>query len=108
MPFFSTRSGLGSIMLAIAFMAMSFTCLGVPGGTAAIVAFGLVYVPIALSPPARRLAAWAWVVSLHPSLRLGSLSLPWASAWGVLAHRPRPMVEAPWRLGPVVAGVFVM
>jgi hypothetical protein len=107
MSFLSTRSGLGSMMLAIAFMATAFTCLGVPGGSTAIVVFGLAYVPIALSPPGRRLAAWGWVFSLYPTLLLGSLYLAWGSAWGVLGHCPLPIADAPSRVGPVVAGVFV-
>lgn len=52
--------------------------------------------------PSRWIAIAAWVTAIYPALGLASLYTTWMTAWFVLGHRPRPSLDDPLSISPIV------
>jgi hypothetical protein len=59
-------------------------------------------VPVTCSSPKRRLIVTSWALALYPVTIPVYLYLAWLTAWCVLGHRPRPYLDDPETLGPIV------
>ncbi len=69
----------------------------------ALVGLGLaILIPAATARPGRRLEAASWACSLQPVVMLFYLYATWVTAWMVLGHCPRPSLDDPKHIGPVV------
>jgi hypothetical protein len=102
------RFTIGQLMIAVAAVAVLLVWRDVRVAFA-LVGLGLVVViPAAIAPPARRLEAASWASSLQPAVILSYLYLTWVTAWCVLGHCPRPALDDPNRISPVVDVPYVM
>jgi hypothetical protein len=99
------RYRLWQIMLAIAVLAGLFAALGVIGAVGIVVVSCVVFLPILLAAPGRRLRAAVWITSIYPYLILSSFYATWLAAWCALGHRPRVSLDDPKYIGPVVDAV---
>ncbi len=102
MRVFKARYQLRQIMLAIAVLAGLFAAFGVIGAIELVVVLGSPFLPILLAAPGRRLRAAVWVTSLYPFLILACFYATWLTAWWILGHRPRPSLDDPQMISPVV------
>lgn len=98
---FPARYQLWQVMLAIAVLAGLFAWFGVTGA----LAIALFSTPVLLAGRGRRVRAAAWVAALCPIALLASLYATWFTAWLVLGHRPRPDLDDPRLISPVVEGL---
>ena len=102
------RFTIGRLMVAVAVIAGLLAWLDVRAAIA-LVGLGLVVIiPAAIAPPGRRLEAASWASSLQPAVVLFYLYATWATAWCVLGHRPRPSLDDPKFISPVVDVPYVM
>jgi hypothetical protein len=92
-------------MLAIVVFAGLFAAFGVIGALELVVVLAVPFLPIILAAPGRRLGAAVWVTSLYPFLILASFYATWLTAWWILGHRPRPNLDDPRMISPVVLAV---
>jgi hypothetical protein len=104
----SVRFTIGRLMIAVAVIAVLLAWLG-PWAAIALVGLGLaVILPAAIASPGHRLEAASWASSLQPAVVLFYLYATWATAWCVLGHRPRPSLDDPKFISPVVEVPYVM
>ena len=64
------RYRLWQVMLAVAILAGLFAVFGVIGSISVAVVLGVIFLPILLAGPGRRLRAAAWVGSIYPTRSL--------------------------------------
>jgi hypothetical protein len=96
------------LMLAVAVLALLLAWLS-PVLVVSVFGLALVLVvPMILASPGRRIRAVAWVVSLYPVMVPICLYMTWLVAWCVLGHRPRPSLDDPKYIGPLVDVPYVM
>ena len=108
MRFRRIRFTIGQLMIAVAVIAVLLAWLDVRAAFA-LVGLGLVViVPAAIAPPGRRLEAASWASSLQPAVVLFYLYATWVTAWCVLGHCPRPSLDDPKYISPVVEVPYVM
>ncbi len=102
------RFTIGQLMIVVA--AVAFLLIWRDFRVAfALVGLGLVIlIPAAIAPPGRRLEAASWACSLQPVVMLFYLYATWVTAWIVLGHCPRPSLDDPKHIGPVVEVPYVM
>jgi hypothetical protein len=62
----------------------------------------VVVIPAALAPRGRRLEVAGWAASFQPFMVLVYLYATWITAWCVLGHRPRPSLDDPKSISPIV------
>lgn len=104
----SVRFTIGRLMVAVAVIAVLLAWLDLRAAIA-LVGLGLiVIIPAAIASPGHRLEAASWASSLQPSVVLFYLYATWATAWCVLGHRPRPSLDDPKFISPVVGVPYVM
>ena len=104
----SVRFTIGRLMAAVAVIAILLAWLDVRAA-AALAGLGLVVIfPAAIAPPGRRLEAASWASSLQQAVMLLYLYATWATAWCVLGHCPRPSLDDPKYISPVVEVPYVM
>jgi hypothetical protein len=102
------RFTIGRLMVAVAVIAVLLAWLDVRAAFA-LVGLGLVVIiPAAIASPGRRLEAASWASSLQPAVVLFYLYATWATAWCVLGHCPRPSLDDPKSISPVVEVPYVM
>jgi hypothetical protein len=102
MPLPHARFTIGRLMVAVAVIAVLLAWLDIEAGVA-LVGFGLVVIiPAAVASPGHRLEAASWASSLQPAVVLFYLYATWATAWCVLGHRPRPSLDDPKLISPIV------
>jgi hypothetical protein len=89
------------LMIATAILALLLASIGGVRTVALLWAFIIGVVPVASSPPKRRLMTAGYVVALYPVMIPVYLYLTWLMAWCVLGHRPRPSLDDPKFLGPI-------
>jgi hypothetical protein len=102
-----TRYKLWHIMLAIAILAGLFAWIEPPAVVGMLIAISVVFLPIVMASPARRLGVAAWVCSLYPLLLLSSLYATWFTAWCILGYRPRETLDDPKYISPLVDVPFI-
>ena len=108
MRFPRLRFTIGRLMAAVAVIAILLAWLDVRAALA-LVGLGLVVItPAAIAPRGRRLEAASWASSLQPAVMLLYLYVTWATAWCVLGHCPRPSLDDPKYISPVVEVPYVM
>jgi hypothetical protein len=90
------------LMVATAILALLLAWIGGVRTVALLWAFIIGVIPVAYSPPKRRLMTVGYVVALYPVMIPVYLYLTWLMAWCVLGHRPRPYQDEPTLLGPIV------
>ncbi len=99
---------IGRLMVAVAVIAVLLAWLDVRAAFA-LVGLGLVVlIPAAIAPPGRRLEVASWASSLQPAVVLSYLYATWATAWCMLGHCPRPSLDDPKFISPVVDVPYVM
>jgi len=103
-----SRLRLWWLMVAVAFVAVLLKWLPAVAVVASVGIVLVVLIPVACSPPERRLAIATWTVTLHPVMVPVYLYATWATAWWVLGHRPRLFLDDPKDLGLFVAVPFAM
>jgi hypothetical protein len=102
------RFTIGQLMTAVAAIAFLLVWRDLRVA-AALVGLGLVVIiPAAIAPPGRRLEAASWASSLQPAVVLFYLYATWVTAWCVLGHCPRPSLDDPKYISPVVEAPYVM
>jgi hypothetical protein len=102
------RFTIGRLMAAVAIIAILLAWLDVRAALA-LAGLGLVVIiPAVIAPPGRRLEAASWASSLQPAVVLLYLYATWATAWCVLGHCPRPSLDDPKFISPVVEVPYVM
>jgi hypothetical protein len=102
------RFTIGFLMVAVAVIAVFFAWLDVPASIA-VIGLGLpVILPATIASPGRRLEAASWASSLQPAVVLSYLYLTWVTAWCVLGHTPRPSLDDPKYISPVVDVPYAM
>jgi hypothetical protein len=102
------RFTIGRLMVAVAVIAVLLAWLGL-WAAIALVGLGLiVIIPAAIASPGHRLEAASWASSLQPAVVLFYLYATWATAWCVLGHRPRPSLDDPKLISPIVHAPYVM
>jgi hypothetical protein len=98
-------------MIAVAIIAVLFAWLDI-WDVVALVGIGLlglvVIIPAVIASPGRRLVAASWASSIQPAVVVFYLYATWAAAWCVLGHRPRPSLDDPKFISPIVAVPYVM
>jgi hypothetical protein len=102
------RFTIGRLMLVVAVIAALLAWLD---ARAALALMGLILVliiPAAIAPPGHRLEAASWASLLQPAVVLLYLYATWAMAWCVLGHCPRPSLDDPKYISPVVEVPYVM
>jgi hypothetical protein len=97
----SVRFTIGQLMVAVALIAVFLAWLGV-WAAIALVGLGLVIIPTAVTSPGHPLESASWASSLQPAVVLFYLYATWATAWCVLGHRPRPSLDDPKFISPIV------
>ena len=108
MRFPHLRFTIGRLMVAVAVIAVLLAWLDVRAAFA-LVGLGLVVIiPAAIASPGRRLEAASWASSLQPAVVLFYLYATWAAAWCMLGHCPRPSLDDPESISPVVDVPYVM
>jgi hypothetical protein len=108
MRFHRIRYTIGQLMIAVAVIAVLLAWLDFRAAFA-LVGLGLaVIIPAAIAPPGRRLEAASWASSLQPVVVLFYLYATWVTAWCVLGHCPRPSLDDPKYISPVVEVPYVM
>jgi hypothetical protein len=90
------------IMVATAIVAVLLAWLNVAVALALVCMVLIAVVPVAYSSPKRRLLVASWVVALYPVMIPVYLYATGLTAWCVLGNRPRPSVDDPKSLGPIV------
>jgi hypothetical protein len=102
------RFTIGRLMVAVAITGVLLALLE-PGAVLALIGFALaVIIPAAIAPPGRRIEAASWGSLLQPAVVLLYLYATWATAWCVLGHCPRPSIDDPKYISPIVEVPFVM
>jgi hypothetical protein len=102
------RFTIGRLMVAVAVIAVLFALLD-PRAVLALIGLALaVIIPAAIAPPRRRIEAASWGSLLQPAIMLLYLYATWATAWCVLGHCPRPSLDDPKYISPIVEVPFVM
>jgi hypothetical protein len=102
------RFTIGQLMIAVAAIAFLLVWRDLRVAFA-LAGLGLVVIiPAAIAPPGRRLEAASWASSLQPAVVLFYLYATWATAWCVLGHCPRPSLDDPKYISPVVEVPYVM
>jgi hypothetical protein len=108
MPLPSLRFTIGRLMVAVAVIAVLLAWLGL-WAAVALIGLGLVVmIPAAIASPGHRLQAASWASSLQPAVVLFYLYATWATAWCVLGHRPRPSLDDPKFISPIVDVPYTM
>ncbi len=102
------RFTFGRLMIAIASVAVLLAWLEIGVGLAVVGLSLVVIIPAAIASPGRRLEAASWGGSLQPVVVLFYLSATWATAWCVLGHCPRPSLDDPKFISPIVEVPYVM
>jgi hypothetical protein len=103
-PWFTIRR----LMAAVAIIAVLLAWLD---SRAAFGLFGLalvVIIPAGIAPPGRRIEAASWASALQPAIMVLYLYATWATAWVVLGHCPRPSLDDPKYISPIVEVPYVM
>jgi hypothetical protein len=95
-------------LLALAVTAVLLAWLDLPEALALIGLGLVVIIPAAISPTERRLEAASWASLLQPAVVLLYLYATWVTAWCVLGHCPRPALDDPKYISPVVDVPYVM
>jgi hypothetical protein len=96
------RFTIARLMAAAAVIAVILAWLDVRAAFA-LVGLGLVVIiPAAIASPGRRLEAASWASSLQLAVALLYVYATWATAWCVLGHSPRPSLDDPAHISPVV------
>jgi hypothetical protein len=95
-------------MVAVAVIAVLFAWLDARAALALIGLALVVVIPVAIAPFERRLEAASWASSLQPAIVLLYLYTTWATAWCVLGHCPRPSLDDPKYISPIVEVPYVM
>jgi hypothetical protein len=96
------------LMLAVAIVAVLLAWFDVADVIAFVGAALVVIVPAIVAAPGRRLERAGWVVSLQPVFVLVYLYATWVTAWCVLGHRPRPSLDDPKSISPIVDLPYTM
>jgi hypothetical protein len=104
----SRRSSVGRLMVAVVVIAVLFAWLGVWAAVALVGLSLVIIIPAAIASPGHRLEAASWSSSLQPAVVLFYLYATWATAWCVLGHRPRPSLDDPKYISPIVDVPYVM
>jgi len=95
-------------MFAVAVLAVLLAWLGV-WASVALIGLGLVVIiPAVIVSPGHRLEAASWASSLQPAVVLLYMYVTWATAWCVLGHRPRPYLDDPKFISPIVDAPYDM
>lgn len=93
---------IGGFMVAVAIMA----CLLAWFEVVAVIAMSglvlVVVVPTLLASPRRRIEVAIWASCLQPVVVLLYLYATWITAWCVLGYRPRPSLDDPKFISPIV------
>lgn len=100
------RFTIGQLMAAIALFALAFAVFPPSLAWLALVLLAmLVLTTLGISAWSGRpfLGVAAWVAVSYPILTLLSLYGTWLIAWVALGHRPRPSIDDPKSIGPVVS-----
>jgi hypothetical protein len=104
----SLRFTIGRLMVAVAVTAVLLAWLGL-WPAIAFVGLGLpVIIPATIASPGHRLKIASWASSLQPTVVLFHLYATWATAWCVLGHRPRSLLDDPKPISPIVDAPYVM
>ena len=104
----SVQFTIGRLMVGVAVIAVLLAWLDV-GIAIALVGLGLVVIiPAVRAAPGSRLEAASWASSLQPAVVLFYLYATWATAWCVLGHPPRPSLDDPKFISPIVDAPYVM
>jgi hypothetical protein len=90
------------LMVVTAIVAVLLAWLDVAVAVALMGMVIIAVVPVTCSSPKRRLIVTSWTLALYPVMIPVYLYLAWLTAWCVLGHRPRPYLDAPETLGPIV------
>ncbi|QEH39318.1 hypothetical protein OJF2_79330 (plasmid) [Aquisphaera giovannonii] len=98
----SVRFTIGRLMAAVAVIAILLGWLGLWAALAFVGLSLVVIIPAAIAPPGHRLEAASWASSLQPAVVLFYLYATWATAWCVLGHPPRPALDDPKSISPIV------
>jgi hypothetical protein len=104
----SVRFTVGRLMFAVAVIAVLLAWLGIWAAVASVGLGLVVIIPAAIASPGHRLEAASWASSLQPAVVLSYLYVTWATAWWVLGHRPRPSLDDPKFISPVVDAPYEM
>jgi hypothetical protein len=104
----SVRITIGRLMVAVAVIAVLLAWLDVRAAIALVGLSFVVMIPAAIASPGHRLEAASWASSLQPAVVLSYLYATWITAWCVLGHRPRPSLDDPKSISPVVDVPYVM
>ncbi len=102
------RFTIGRLMVAVAVAAGFLAWRDLRVALALIGLFLVVIVPAAIAPPRRRLEAASWGCLLQPAVVVLYLYATWVTAWCVLGHCPRPSLDDPKYISPVVEAPYVM
>ena len=92
------------LMVATAIVAMVLAWLD-EAVAVAVALMGMVIiavVPVTCASPKLRLIVTSWTLALYPVMIPVYLYLTWLTAWCVLGHCPRPYLDDPKTLGPIV------
>jgi hypothetical protein len=99
---------IGRLMVAVAFIAVLLAWLD-PRAAVALIGLGLVVIiPAAIAPSGRRIEIASWASALQPAIILLYLYATWITAWCALGHRPRPSLDDPKFISPIVEVPYVM
>jgi hypothetical protein len=96
------------LMVAVAIAALLLAWFHVCAVVAVAGMVLIVILPAVVAPPGRRLPVACWAASLQPLVPLVYLYATWVTAWCVLGHRPRPSLDDPKSISPVVEVPYCM
>jgi hypothetical protein len=74
---------------------------------AMLIAISVVFLPSLMASPGRSLRTAAWICAIYSVLVLASFYATWLTAWCVLGHPPRPSIDDPKSISPIVDVPFV-
>ena len=90
------------LMVATAIVAMVLAWLDEAVAVALMGMVIIAVVPVTCSSPNRRFIVTSWTLALYPVMIPVYLYLTWLTVWCVLGHCPRPYLDDPKTLGPIV------
>ena len=90
------------LMVVTAIVALVLAWLDVAVAVALMGMVIFAVVPVTCASPKRRLIVTSWTLALYPVMIPVYLYLTWLTVWCVLGHCPRPYLDDPKTLGPIV------
>jgi hypothetical protein len=102
------RFTIGQLMIVVAVVAFLLVWRDVRVAFALVGLALVVIIPAAIAPSGRRLEVASWASSLQPAVLVSYMYATWLTAWCVLGHCPRPSLDDPKSISPVVEVPYVM